>query len=263
MKAELIESPKEISLESLQAYLAKCSSVVRNTEIKNPAKLWDRLMKESYGDKPSRVFEYIPITITEDAELEEPSVSSDYVQLFGVADQDSGTYYTNMREMLEMGYSAEQLLPYVDFTHYKAVKVTAPYFIYGQISTHTQITSVSHSNRYSQANLGYWMPNEIREYWAVRDYLYGISTDRQAQWNDRVMHSSPAELQQYMKSKGVKRREVWARGSDMLETRVYTLGGYTNTPNGWQHFINQRMRDPHTQAETKELAGLINTVVGV
>ena len=77
------------------------------------------------------------------------------------------------------------------------------------------------------------------------------------------MHSSPAELQQYMKSKGVKRREVWARGSDMLETRVYTLGGYTNTPNGWQHFINQRMRDPHTQAETKELAGLINTVVGV
>ena len=60
MKVELIPIPSEITDESLKQYLADCSSVVRNAQPKDNNRLFQRLIKESFGNKPSRVFEYIP-----------------------------------------------------------------------------------------------------------------------------------------------------------------------------------------------------------
>lgn len=258
MKVELIQTPETITEEFLKDYIAKCVSVVRNKDPKNYGTLFDRLLKESYGDKASRVLEFIPCTVDEDF-MDAVDDNPQFIQLFGFfTDAEKGfTYHTNARELLNLGFTMEDIIPKVDFTNYRVVKITAPYFIYGQISTHTQITSISHSNRYTDADMGYWVPDEV---------VSGADPSTpdeeiQAWWDWLVTSSSKTTLEYQMKAHGVKRREVYARGSDMLQYRVYTLGGYINNPNAWPHFINQRMRDPHTQLETRRLAELINKAI--
>jgi len=265
-----IPTPTDNSLESLQAYVAQCASVVFNREPKNHEKLWKRLMTEAYGGKPSRVLEYIPCAIEHGSPIV-AAIEIQPEQFFGFTDDSK--YYTNMRELLNWGLSVEEILPLVDYSNYVAVKITCPYFIYGQVSTHNQLTSVSHSNRYSDANLGYWLPDEVRLYLECNyktdldEYLYELQTedfitnDVDELWNYMVLNLSPLKLQAFMKKANVVRREVWARGVDMLQTRVGTLGGYTSNPNAWPWFIKQRLLDPHTQLETRQLTEKIEEVL--
>lgn len=249
MKVELIPTPSVITDESLKQYLAGCASVVRNAQPKNPDRLFNRLLKESFGGKPSRMFEYIPCKVQH--KLNSRNVFELTTQFFGFFEVDSNFsptfYYSNARELLNWGLTWEEIIPLVDFTHYRAVKVTAPYFLYGQASTHNQITSVSHSNRYTESGLGYWKPEEVK-------------LDR-IDWDLLVLRASPRDLQDLLRRHGINRREVYARGSDMLAYRVFTLGGYTNNPNAWPHFINQRLHDAHTQKEMRDLAGLITEYI--
>lgn len=264
MTVDLVPTPNEITDSSIKQYLANCVMVVRNKQPKDNDKLFGRLMKESYGNKPSRVFEYVPCVIG----YGQASVIPFYAckQYFGFSLSYDGKYYTNARELINWGWKWEDILEVIDFHYYQAIQVKAPYFLYGQISTHTQITSVSHSNRYTPANLGYWMPTELWDYYLNRDHQFklGYTTEfLQEQWNNYVENWSPKKLEAHMKALGVKRREVYARGSDMLAYRVYTLGGYTNNPYAWHHFIKQRAKDPHTQHEMRVLAGLIEGHIGI
>ena len=153
MKVELIEVPSEINEASIKQYLADCSSVVRIKQPKDNDRLYDRLLKESYGNKPSRVFEFLPCIISNRI------VARAVNQYFGFRLGDM--YYTTARELLNWGWRLEDVIAVVNFTDYRAVKVEAPYFLYGQASTHNQVTSVSHSNRYTEADLGYWFPIEF------------------------------------------------------------------------------------------------------
>jgi len=258
MQVTKIKIPTEITDASIKQYLADCVMVVRNKAPKDNDKLFDRLLKESYGGKPSRVFEYVPCTIPQpEVFMQWKAEGGALRQFFGFLSQDATLYCTNARELLAWGWAWEEVLEVIDFTHYRAVQIKAPYFLYGQASTHNQITSVSHSNRYTEAGLGYWMPPGYLEYVYSVPYL---ATEEAAQihWNKRVQRSAPEDLEVFMnKVLGIKRREVYARGSDMLAYRVYTLGGYTNNPNAWPHFINQRLKDAHTQKEMRDLAALI------
>ena len=251
--------PTEITIESIADYISQCSSVVRDKEPANAMKLLNRLMTESYGDTASRVLEYIPCTINAMAHQEELDCTS---QRFGFIEfsedaYDYDMYHTNMRELLNWGWTFDDILAVVDFTNYKTFFCVAPYFIYGQLSTHTQITSVSHSQRYGSCDRGYWMPPEVKEYLTgVMPQLCSGMTP-QEYWNFKVPNETPVELHSFMLDKcGIKRKEVWDRGADMLQNRVFTLGGYTNNPNAWEHFINQRV-DSHTQLETREFVGMI------
>ena len=223
--------PKSNSLEHLQEYIAECSSVVRDKDPKSPAKLWDRLLTESFGDTASRVFEYVPCTLIG----ESAPPKGQYFGFWSTYDN----YHTTMRELLNWGWTVEQCLDVVDFTHYQTFKCEAPYFIYGQVSTHNQITSVSHSQRYGTCDRGYWCP-----------------IPNHPNWDYEVEHMPPFKLKAIMKAAGIKRKEVWDRGADMLQNRVFTLGGYTNNPNAWPHFIDQRL-DSHTQLETRQFTELI------
>lgn len=262
MKVELINTPTEITDESLKQYLADCSSVVRNAQPKDNERLFARLLKESFGNKASRVFEYIPCKIElSNLMYRDDRMGKPIHQTFGFFNEECEYYYTNVRELLNWGWSWEEVIEVVDFTHYKAVKCTAPYFIYGQVSTHTQITSVSHSNRYTESNLGYWMPDEF-----ILWYFEAYETDdyflAQDYWDETIETLSILGLRDFMKDTlGITRREVYARGADMLQYRVFCLGGYTNNPNGWEHFINQRLHDPHTQKETRELTAMIEEAI--
>ncbi len=253
MKVTLIKIPDTITNETVLQYLADCSSVVRQKQPRTNENLLKRLMKESYGDKPSRVLEYLPCKLSK--ELVQPKG-----QYFGFW-STYNSYHTNARELLNWGWTWEEVLKVIDFTDYKTVKVTAPYFSYGQISTHTQITSVSHSARYTESDLGYWYPKEFSGWYLPHEHN---NTTKDEYWNYLVTHTTPVELQLFMKDiLKVKRREVYARGSDMLQYRTSTLGGYTSNLNAWPHFINQRLNDSHTQKETREVSALINSFLDI
>lgn len=220
-----------VKLSNLQDYLAELSAVVRDKDPKSAEKLWKRLKTESFGDTASRVFEYIPCKVKKGSR---PASS----QHFGFTSGDN--YYTNMRELLNLGWGMEKCLKHVDFKHYRVFKCETPYFIYGQVSTHTQLTTVSHSQRYAECDRGYFKPAEITK----------IS---QEAWDKGIKTWRPNELRDLMKRSGVVRKEIFDRGGDMLQNRVFVIGGYTNNPNAWEHFLEQRL-DSHTQAETREFA---------
>jgi len=258
MTAELI-IPKSNSLVDLQNYIAECASVVRDKAPKSAEKLWNRLLKESYGGKASRVLEYVPCTICVTLVPDTKSWAYGVVQWFGFFNDDKGTYHTTMRELLNWGWTVEQCLEAVDFTNYRTFKCETPYFIYGQLSTHNQITSVSHSQRYGVCDRGYWMPPEVEKFYSGIASTY-TPAEKQEAWNDRVFMSSPELLKSFMKARGITRKEVWDRGADMLQNRVSTLGGYTNNPNAFPHFIDQRL-DSHTQKETREFVQTIKDLL--
>lgn len=241
--------PTDITIESIADYISQCSSVVRDKEPANAMKLLTRLMTESYGDTASRVLEYIPCTIN----LED---LPDVHQIFGFFQGDS-TYCTNARELLNWGWTFDEVLAVVDFTNYKAFHCVAPYFIYGQLSTHTQITSVSHSQRYGTCDRGYWMPPECEKH-LVEDLF---SNSPQSEWNALVQMKCPMDLKASMKGYGIVRKEVWDRGADLLQNRVFTLGGYTSNPNAFPHFLSQRVFDSHAQLETRDFTQLIANII--
>jgi hypothetical protein len=233
------KSKKKSNLATLQQYLAECASVVRDKAPKSAEKLWDRLLTESLGE-PSRVFEFIP------CKIDYNRVDMGISQLFGF--RDKKYYYTNARELLSWGYTMDDVLSTVDFTNYVVFKCEAPYFIYGQISTHTQLSTISHSQRYADCDRGYWKPKEVNIPQTKWDIGVG---DRWRRW----------ELRDVMKKAGITRKEVFDRGSDMLQYRVFTIGGYTNNPNAWEHFIKLRT-DKHAQKETQEFVGLFKKDLG-
>ena len=231
--------PEGTSQENLESYIAELSSVVRDKSPKSASKLFKRLLTESIGDKASRVLEFIP------CKIQDTSVKSTINQRFGFYVNEH--YYTTARELLNWGWGMNEVLKCVDFTNYKVFKCVTPYFIYGQISTHTQLTTVSHSQRYAECDRGYWLPE------SVIDYFSGIQESQiQGWWTAFINNKSPKELKAFMRDVCKEpRKEVWDRGADMLQNRVFVIGGYTNNPNAWEHFVKQRT-DKHTQIETRE-----------
>ncbi len=250
MKVEQI-TPKSNSLGDLQDYIAQLSSVVRDKSPKSAEKLFNRLLKESVGDKASRVLEYIPCKITID------KTPKEIRQWFGFFSDDGTKYYTNARELLNWGWTLEDVLKTVDFTNYAVVRIEAPYFLYSQGSTHTQITTISHSQRYAECDRGYWCPPEV----AKKLYDEGI-LEVQPYWDVVIKDITPKELINFMKECGINRKEVFDRGADSLQNRVYIFGAYTNNPNAWGHFIAQRT-DKHTQLEMRILANMIKDEISI
>ena len=238
MEVKEINTDFEITLENLQAYIAEVCSVVRDKSPRDNAKLWDRLMKESYGNKPSSTFSFIPCVLYAEDVL---PMARDNVQFFGYF--KNGKYYTNAREVLNWGSTICDMLDVVDFSDYRAFKCVAPYFVYQQIRTHTQMQFISHSARYTASTHGYYKPREIK-----------MNDDN---WEFSIIDSSPIEIENFMKDNGVIRREVYSRGKDMLQKRVFSIGGSFSNPNSFPHFLNERGKSKHTQLETREFVGLI------
>ena len=243
--------PKGTSQADLEGYIAELSSVVRDKSPKSDSKLFKRLLTESIGDKASRVLEFIPCKINGTA------CKAKIDQKFGF--YVKSYYFTNARELLNWGWSMEQIIKCVDFTNYKVFKCVTPYFIYGQLSTHTQLTTVSHSQRYAECDRGYWIPERVNTY--LNNNTHYDETDKTEWWNDYVEDAPPKELKAFMKNICKEpRKEVYDRGADMLQNRVFVIGGYTNNPNAWEQFINQRT-DKHTQLETREFVKTMGEIL--
>jgi hypothetical protein len=106
---------------------------------------------------------------------------------------------------------------------------------------------LSHSARYSEVNYGYFKPDEI-------------NIDR-ANWNFIVENMSKDAIKRFMKQNGVKRREIYDRGSDSLKIRPFSIGFDVEDEYSWKHFFNQRGIDPHTQLETRDFVNELNKKV--
>jgi hypothetical protein len=233
---------KSNKLADIREYIAECSSVVRDSTPKSAEKLFVRLLSESYGEKPSRPFEFIPCRLKNNTEIPDT-----VRQLFGFFD-DTGHYFTNARELLNWDWSLKKVLAHVNFDNYEVFRCEAPYMVYQQLSTHVQLTTISHSRRYTDGKSTYFKPKEC-------------SKIEQVTWDVGVGEVwSPNELKRRMRECGVVHKEVLNRGADMLQMRSFIIGGYTNNPNAWEHFINQRT-DSHTQAESRELVKKIKELL--
>ncbi len=242
-----IRPMSENTREELDRYLADVSGVVRNTTIKNPHKLTDRLLKESYGDKASSVLAFVPCILESQQALKIlESESESELQLFGFFKE--GLYHTNMRELLNGGSSLEDALEYVDFTNYVAYTSQLANFIYAQIRTHSQIQFLQQSNRCVSVDYGYFKPDEV----------FAITEN---QWTTIVENQSPIALKQYMKDSGVIRAEIFNRGKDSLQIRPFAIGLNILNSNASKHFFNQRVKDLHTQLETRNFANALSKVI--
>jgi len=246
-----IKPMQENTREELDRYLADICQVVRDKDIKNPHSLTERLMKESYGDNPSSVFTFVPCIMNKDT-ITPTMVYNDFIQSFGLIEKKTNLYHTNLRELLNLGIGLDAALQYVDFTHYKVFTARVPYFVYQQIRTHSQVQFLSHSARYSDVDYGYFMPDGVKKYLEDMAFIDSdLEINAQPQWNHIVPNSTPNDLIDLMKKAGVKRKEIYNRGVDMLKIRPFTIGFNTLNPNSWEHFYNQRGKDPHTQLETR------------
>jgi len=236
-KIKEIKPMLENTKEELYRYLADVATVVKDEEIKNPEKLFERLSKESYGDKSSSVLAFVPIVL--DIKNNDFSFlrNVSFLQLFGFF--KDGKYHTNLREILNDGkYSLDEAIKLIDFTHYKAFTAVVEEFTYNQIRTHTQVQFLQQSNRRSRSKYGYFKPTELNIY-----------TDEE--WDLKVRSSSPKDLEYEMKNRrGVIRQEVFSRGADMLEIRKFSIGVNTFNPNSWEHLRDER-KTSHTQLECR------------
>lgn len=218
---------------NIEEYISSLSSAVYgNNAVKNPKKRFIALLKESYGDMASRVLEYLPCKIPA------AGICDIKEQLFGFQIRGTCNYYTNARELLHWGWTIEKVKKFIDFTHYRAFRCVAPRFVYNQVQTHTQITTVCFSARYSVNKLGYYKPKRVM-------------VDN---WGWYVQNTPPIALKQYLKQFS-KRTEIYNRGADSLENVCFSLGGFLNNPNSFPHFINQRTHYK-TQKETREFVKL-------
>jgi hypothetical protein len=258
-----IDTSFEVTLENLQAYMAEVCSVVKDNPngIKNNKILWDRLLKESYGNKPSSTFKFIPCKINADEEDLLTSIDG-VCQIFGFI--KDGYYYTSMRELLNWGWSIDACIEVVDFTGYRAFKGKAMYKVYQQLRTHSVPAWISHSQRYTESNYGYWYPPEFIQHLKNRTSNIIPKGERAIQkvWDDIVNALPPKELSIFTKDDlGIKRKEIYGLGLDMLEKRVFSFGGYLTNKNDLPHLVNQRFKDPHTQLETRLFTEMLDTLL--
>jgi len=241
----------ENTKEELYRYLADVATVVKDEEIKNPEKLFERLSKESYGNTASSVLAFVPIVL----DIKDNDFSFlrniSFLQLFGFF--KDGKYHTNLREILNDGkYSLDEAIKLIDFTHYKAFTAVVEEFTYNQIRTHTQVQFLQQSNRRAYSKYGYFCPPEFKKY-LENELINYIPNDSEAEehWNKRVLMSTPDELFKFMQvNLGIKRREVFSRGADMLEIRKFSIGVNTLNPNSWGHLRDER-KTSHTQLECR------------
>ena len=177
------------------------------------------------------------------------------IQLFGFFKGEC--YYTNIREILNWDWNLEDCLEYIDFSNYKIFRGVAPYFVYQQLRTHGQMDFVSHSQRYADSALGYWMPKDIEV--IVKGVWRNPEMFDNTDW-DRIVESRSSEELKSLIKKVSNRKEVYDRGADMLQYRSFCIGGYVQ-PNGWIHFIKQRVHDKHTQLETRDFCSMFEEFI--
>lgn len=243
---ELIDSSTaNLDLEHRQKFLADCASVCRGKECSsNPKVTYERVMKESFGGKPGRPAEFIPVVTDYDFFIDDRFVNFSY---------DDSLNYSTLRNL---DYSFNKFNTPDKVADFKVFKLNLPMFVWAQIVTHTQISTMSQSDRICEVH-DYWLPTDLIERLNNSDEVLGYDVVLQKHTKEKflfeMINSFPqAEVQAVLRRLGYH-REVYSRFPYYAKYKTFMMAAWNNNPLTYQHFINERTT-PHTQKETREVA---------
>lgn len=271
---------------------------------KNPEVRWNALLKEAAMGTSGRPLEYAPcilkatiyssmVDIAPYYDLQDldrykvKNVELEYflnnIMRFSHVEHIGNNEFvltTNYRTLLNAGWNPEEIpgVPPYMLENFKVVKITAPFYIWAQLMTHTQLSKISQSDRVTGTN-EYWLPNDIfKRIKNKREELSGnnIYFDRvtiNVKHNDfdgllnvLITKVSQEDAQMFFKELGYP-REIWSRAIYYFKMKTFFMGGWRNDPKTWENLLLERGVLPDkwsktwVQKETRKVAEMIRDIV--
>lgn len=186
-----------------------------------------------------------------------------------------------------------------DMNNFKAIKARIPMYIFGQLKTHTRITSVSQSDRVA-VQLDYWLPMDfekrLRSHKKKVEEVKSILDDtldnepietlfdqinhldevgEELEVTELEKHNmfieifttmmSQEQVQLAFKTLGYK-QEIWSRAPYYFKYKEVVMTGWYNDPLVWKHLFLERNTCPDewknwTQKETTEFVKAIKDII--
>jgi len=196
---------------------------------------------------------------------------------------ENGFLYTNIRALVNAGVSYD-LIPYSYIDNYEVVEVKAPYFAFAQVRTHGRLSQIAVSERVVKED-EYWLPegtlHNVRTTLTSKyikelnlnciectECMYGkrinaCTTTKEL--TDIFLELPIAKVQKILKIAGYD-KELYDRWPNHLKMKRWIIGGYTNDPKQWSHFLLEREAYPEkykswVQEATREVAENIKKVI--
>ena len=249
----------------------------------NPQKRYKALMTEAEGGKPSRPFEFMPVTFNaNNHELRDGITDEQAIRMAGFSyfDLASNIVHTNMRALVEAGIDYKKIPFNEKIVGFAAFRLKAPMFVWAQIVTHTQLSTESQSDRVAEET-DYWVPDDLEERLNEdtqerRDLVSSFTMDyipfgdkfETYDFVDWMLNHAPQnKVQLFLKSLGYK-REIYSRAPYYFKMKEFVITGWANNDDAWPHFLRERnayMDDGGpknwTQPETQEYAYAIRQLI--
>ena len=248
----------------------------------NPPKRYEALKSEAEGGKPSRPFEFLPVSFPagygDKFEIED---ELEIMRMMSYSHIDKNDIvYTNMRALINSGAKYSSIPFSEEIRHFAAFRIKAPMFVWAQIVTHTKLSTESQSDRVAEEQ-SYWLPSDLGDRLSVdtvenRDMVNRytmdyISEDGKFSIKDfskwMLDHAPQNKVQEFLKKLGYP-REIYSRAPYYFKMKEFVITGWTNNDDSWPHFLRERnayMDDGGpknwTQPETQLYAAAIRTLL--
>ena len=241
--------------------LAKVCFNQLNKEVKNPLALWDKLSVEGTTENPfNRIFEFIPVmykTLKDEHKLKEKFKKSRKLSFqflrFSYVD-NKGYIYTNYRNIANIGLTDSEIAfnTKEELTDFKILEAKIPQFVFNHLKTHTQLTTIRQSDRYSKID-DFWLPDDII------DKLDKSFINSKKEALEYLKQLNYLDFESIFKTMGYK-KEIYQRGLNGFRYTICLIGGWKNDHLGWNHLIELRS-GANTQKETKEFIKAVDEVI--
>lgn len=281
-----------MSEEHRSKFVSDAAAISRGKFKSNNSKTrFKSLLKEAHGKTPSRPVEFCPVVLHVYFLKNKAHIHTLDQKVISVLDMDrfsnelaghsyieGDILYTNLRALLNAGIPYDKI-PYATqeevneyYGPFKAVRVSAPMFVFNHLVTHTMLSKEARSERYVEMdNSDYWLPSDFEERLeslAKDKYPHLFSNE---DWDIYSIKkflldvASQKEVMGFFKSLGYK-REVYQRAMLEFRYKTFIMVGWSNDPKRWEHLINQReagKTKSHTQLETRKTVEAIAKVIGI
>lgn len=279
----LLEAAPNIPLEEILSKPVKCENKAGRPMEYVPVILNAVLSRKIVGDEYTTMYLLSSTDIEDFTEPIEVTLDTFMNDIMPFSYLEKNILYTNLRALINAGILYEDI-PYTEVFNYRAVEVKAPYFVFAQIRTHSRLSQVAVSERVVTEN-EYWLPEDIIS--RIKDKLDNSFIDinnldcigcENCKYGKRLLNSriledvvdifldlSPKKVRAILKHLGYH-KEIYDRWPNHLKYKTWIMGGYTNDPKAWGHFLLEREVFPDicnswVQTETKITASAIGEVI--
>ena len=167
--------------------------------------------------------------------------------------------YTNLRNMINYGFEENEVFN-EDIPEFVAFRVRAPYFAFAQVRTHSKLTQIAQSDRWSKED-EYWLPEDIEERFREK----GIFDGTKDEILKYLLSLPPLKGQEELKRAGYH-LEIYQRWPNHMKFKEWTISGFVNDPDSILHFLLQRKAYPEiikdkTQEQTATIASMMRELL--